>query len=103
MYVLTVSAVLSGCVQDSQQWLGRLIPDKQSLNEQLKQVQQNSLHREYRRHSALTHMQTLSFVLVVEQLKFRCFSLVSVSRGDFLVSVAFLSFSHKRLMEVCSL
>lgn len=69
MYVLTLSAGLSGCVQDSQQWLGRLIPDKQSLNEQLKQVQQNSLHREYRRHSA--HMQTLSFILVVEQLKFR--------------------------------
>lgn len=35
------------CLQDSQQWLGRLIPDKQSLNDQLKQVQQNSLHREY--------------------------------------------------------
>ncbi|KAL3971707.1 carboxypeptidase N regulatory subunit [Sarotherodon galilaeus] len=33
-------------LQDSQQWLGRLIPDKQSLNEQLKQVQQNSLHRD---------------------------------------------------------
>uniref|UniRef100_A0A3Q2T863 Intersectin-1 n=1 Tax=Fundulus heteroclitus TaxID=8078 RepID=A0A3Q2T863_FUNHE len=29
-------------LQDSQQWLGRLIPDKQSLNDQLKQVQQNS-------------------------------------------------------------
>uniref|UniRef100_A0A8C8HUE7 Intersectin-1 n=1 Tax=Oncorhynchus tshawytscha TaxID=74940 RepID=A0A8C8HUE7_ONCTS len=28
-------------LQDSQQWLGRLIPDKQCLNEQLKQVQQN--------------------------------------------------------------
>lgn len=37
----------SGHLQDSQQWLGRLIPDKQSLNDQLKQVQQNSLHREY--------------------------------------------------------
>lgn len=34
-------------LKDSQQWLGRLIPDKQSLNDQLKQVQQNSLHREY--------------------------------------------------------
>ncbi|XP_061822674.1 intersectin-1 isoform X3 [Nerophis lumbriciformis] len=33
-------------LHDSQQWLGRLIPDKQSLNEQLKQVQQNSLHRD---------------------------------------------------------
>uniref|UniRef100_A0A8C8HWY6 Intersectin-1 n=1 Tax=Oncorhynchus tshawytscha TaxID=74940 RepID=A0A8C8HWY6_ONCTS len=33
-------------LQDSQQWLGRLIPDKQCLNEQLKQVQQNSLHRD---------------------------------------------------------
>ncbi|XP_055083052.1 intersectin-1 isoform X4 [Periophthalmus magnuspinnatus] len=33
-------------LQDSQQWLGRLIPDKQSLNEQLKQVQQNSLQRD---------------------------------------------------------
>uniref|UniRef100_A0A3B5BAR0 Intersectin 1 n=1 Tax=Stegastes partitus TaxID=144197 RepID=A0A3B5BAR0_9TELE len=33
-------------LQDSQQWLGRLIPDKQSLNDQLKQVQQNSLHRD---------------------------------------------------------
>uniref|UniRef100_A0A6Q2YK79 Intersectin 1 (SH3 domain protein) n=1 Tax=Esox lucius TaxID=8010 RepID=A0A6Q2YK79_ESOLU len=28
-------------LQDSQQWLGRLIPDKQCLNDQLKQVQQN--------------------------------------------------------------
>ena len=33
--------------KDSQQWLGRLIPDKQCLNEQLKQVQQNSLHSKY--------------------------------------------------------
>ncbi|KAK5908880.1 hypothetical protein CgunFtcFv8_016900 [Champsocephalus gunnari] len=33
-------------LQDSQQWLGRLIPDKQGLNDQLKQVQQNSLHRD---------------------------------------------------------
>ncbi|KAM9726715.1 LOW QUALITY PROTEIN: intersectin-1 [Menidia menidia] len=33
-------------LQDSQQWLGRLIPDKQILNDQLKQVQQNSLHRD---------------------------------------------------------
>lgn len=33
------------CIQDSQQWLGRLIPDKQSLSDQLKHVQQNSLHR----------------------------------------------------------
>ncbi|XP_060896327.1 intersectin-1 isoform X1 [Labrus mixtus] len=33
-------------LQDSQQWLGRLIPDKQSLNDQLKQVQQNSLQRD---------------------------------------------------------
>ncbi|XP_071393167.1 intersectin-1 [Centroberyx affinis] len=33
-------------LQDSQQWLGRLIPDKQCLNDQLKQVQQNSLHRD---------------------------------------------------------
>uniref|UniRef100_A0A8C9WUD9 Intersectin-1 n=1 Tax=Scleropages formosus TaxID=113540 RepID=A0A8C9WUD9_SCLFO len=31
-------------LQESQQWLGRLIPEKQCLNEQLKQVQQNSLH-----------------------------------------------------------
>uniref|UniRef100_A0A3P9JBR3 Intersectin 1 (SH3 domain protein) n=1 Tax=Oryzias latipes TaxID=8090 RepID=A0A3P9JBR3_ORYLA len=31
-------------LQESQQWLGRLIPDKQSLNDQLKQVQQSSLH-----------------------------------------------------------
>lgn len=37
--------MLSG-IQDSQQWLGSLIPDKQSLSDQLKQVQQNSLHRE---------------------------------------------------------
>ncbi|KAG5262167.1 hypothetical protein AALO_G00292970 [Alosa alosa] len=29
---------------ESQQWLARLIPDKQCLNDQLKQVQQNSLH-----------------------------------------------------------
>lgn len=33
-------------LQESQQWLGRLIPDKQNLSEQLKQVQQNSLHRD---------------------------------------------------------
>ncbi|CAK6976759.1 intersectin-1 [Scomber scombrus] len=33
-------------LQDSQQWLGRLIPDKQILNDQLKQVQQNSLQRD---------------------------------------------------------
>ncbi|XP_053293044.1 intersectin-1 isoform X5 [Pleuronectes platessa] len=33
-------------LQDSQQWLGRLIPDKQCLNDQLTQVQQNSLHRD---------------------------------------------------------
>ncbi|KAJ8352480.1 hypothetical protein SKAU_G00239560 [Synaphobranchus kaupii] len=31
-------------LQESQQWLGRLIPEKQCLNDQLKQVQQNSLH-----------------------------------------------------------
>ena len=30
--------------QDSQQMLGRLIPEKQILSDQLKQVQQNSLH-----------------------------------------------------------
>ncbi|XP_063067852.1 intersectin-1 isoform X2 [Engraulis encrasicolus] len=33
-------------LQESQQWLARLIPDKQCLNDQLKQVQQNSLHRD---------------------------------------------------------
>ncbi|XP_060054650.1 intersectin-1 isoform X3 [Erinaceus europaeus] len=33
-------------LQESQQMLGRLIPEKQILNDQLKQVQQNSLHRE---------------------------------------------------------
>ncbi|XP_030058031.1 intersectin-1 [Microcaecilia unicolor] len=33
-------------LQESQQMLGRLIPEKQSLNDQLKQVQQNSLHRD---------------------------------------------------------
>ncbi|XP_057703350.1 intersectin-1 isoform X4 [Corythoichthys intestinalis] len=33
-------------LQDSQHWLGSLIPDKQSLNDQLKQVQQNSLQRD---------------------------------------------------------
>uniref|UniRef100_H3CWY2 Intersectin-1 n=1 Tax=Tetraodon nigroviridis TaxID=99883 RepID=H3CWY2_TETNG len=33
-------------IQDSQQWLGRLIPNKQTLSDQLKQVQQNSLHRD---------------------------------------------------------
>uniref|UniRef100_A0A8C3DJK0 Uncharacterized protein n=1 Tax=Corvus moneduloides TaxID=1196302 RepID=A0A8C3DJK0_CORMO len=33
-------------VQESQQMLGRLIPEKQLLNDQLKQVQQNSLHRD---------------------------------------------------------
>ncbi|KAJ8282266.1 hypothetical protein COCON_G00047850 [Conger conger] len=31
-------------LQESQQWLGRLIPEKQCLNEQLNQVQQNSVH-----------------------------------------------------------
>ncbi|PKU37032.1 hypothetical protein llap_12664 [Limosa lapponica baueri] len=31
---------------ESQQMLGRLIPEKQLLNDQLKQVQQNSLHRD---------------------------------------------------------
>ncbi|XP_032058940.1 intersectin-1 isoform X7 [Aythya fuligula] len=31
-------------LQESQQMLGRLIPEKQLLNDQLKQVQQNSLH-----------------------------------------------------------
>lgn len=44
----------SGCVQESQQWLGRLIPDKQNLNDQLKQVQQSSQHREYSIHDTLT-------------------------------------------------
>ncbi|KAH1186631.1 hypothetical protein KIL84_019380 [Mauremys mutica] len=33
-------------LQESQQLLGRLIPEKQLLNDQLKQVQQNSLHRD---------------------------------------------------------
>ncbi|XP_014793584.1 PREDICTED: intersectin-1 isoform X4 [Calidris pugnax] len=33
-------------LQESQQMLGRLIPEKQLLNDQLKQVQQNSLHRD---------------------------------------------------------
>ncbi|XP_053772799.1 intersectin-1 isoform X3 [Desmodus rotundus] len=33
-------------LQDSQQMLGRLIPEKQILSDQLKQVQQNSLHRD---------------------------------------------------------
>ncbi|XP_067595498.1 intersectin-1 isoform X2 [Pseudorca crassidens] len=33
-------------LQESQQMLGRLIPEKQILNDQLKQVQQNSLHRD---------------------------------------------------------
>ncbi|XP_056902864.1 intersectin-1 isoform X2 [Takifugu flavidus] len=33
-------------LQDSQQWLGRLIPDKQNLSDQLKNVQQNSVHRD---------------------------------------------------------
>ncbi|XP_040194848.1 intersectin-1 isoform X2 [Rana temporaria] len=33
-------------LQESQQLLGKLIPDKQFLNDQLKQVQQNSLHRD---------------------------------------------------------
>ncbi|XP_069034836.1 intersectin-1 isoform X5 [Lepisosteus oculatus] len=33
-------------LQESQQLLGSLIPEKQSLNDQLKQVQQNSLHRD---------------------------------------------------------
>ncbi|XP_076159733.1 intersectin-1 isoform X1 [Alosa pseudoharengus] len=39
-------------LQESQQWLARLIPDKQCLNDQLKQVQQNSLHRD-----SLTNLQ----------------------------------------------
>uniref|UniRef100_A0A8C3BUP4 Intersectin-1 n=1 Tax=Cairina moschata TaxID=8855 RepID=A0A8C3BUP4_CAIMO len=34
-------------LQESQQMLGRLIPEKQLLNDQLKQVQQNSLHSRY--------------------------------------------------------
>lgn len=34
-------------IQESQQMLGRLIPEKQLLNDQLKQVQQNSLHSKY--------------------------------------------------------
>lgn len=38
--------VFPACVQESQQMLGRLIPEKQLLNDQLKQVQQNSLHSE---------------------------------------------------------
>ncbi|XP_044140388.1 intersectin-1 isoform X3 [Bufo gargarizans] len=33
-------------LQESQQLLGKLIPEKQILNDQLKQVQQNSLHRD---------------------------------------------------------
>ncbi|XP_053312507.1 intersectin-1 isoform X1 [Spea bombifrons] len=33
-------------LQESQQLLGKLIPEKQSLKDQLKQVQQNSLHRD---------------------------------------------------------
>uniref|UniRef100_Q9WVE9-2 Isoform 3 of Intersectin-1 n=1 Tax=Rattus norvegicus TaxID=10116 RepID=Q9WVE9-2 len=33
-------------LQESQQMLGRLIPEKQILSDQLKQVQQNSLHRD---------------------------------------------------------
>ncbi|XP_059542361.1 intersectin-1 isoform X1 [Myotis daubentonii] len=33
-------------LQEAQQMLGRLIPEKQLLNDQLKQVQQNSLHRD---------------------------------------------------------
>uniref|UniRef100_A0A452SWJ7 Intersectin 1 n=1 Tax=Ursus americanus TaxID=9643 RepID=A0A452SWJ7_URSAM len=33
-------------LQEAQQMLGRLIPEKQILNDQLKQVQQNSLHRD---------------------------------------------------------
>lgn len=46
MIIVVLCFVLISLLQDSQQWLGRLIPDKQSLNDQLKQVQQNSLHRE---------------------------------------------------------
>nr|XP_014342050.1 PREDICTED: intersectin-1 isoform X2 [Latimeria chalumnae] len=42
-------------LQESQQMLGRLIPEKQALNDQLKQVQQNSLHRD----SLLTVRRTL--------------------------------------------
>ncbi|XP_069058591.1 intersectin-1 isoform X3 [Pleurodeles waltl] len=33
-------------LQESQQMLGKLIPEKQTLTDQLKQVQQNSLHRD---------------------------------------------------------
>ncbi|CAL8349406.1 unnamed protein product, partial [Boreogadus saida] len=43
---ITEITLLQQQLQDSQQWLGRLIPDKQCLNDQLKQVQQNSLHRD---------------------------------------------------------
>uniref|UniRef100_A0A8C9ST02 Intersectin 1 n=1 Tax=Scleropages formosus TaxID=113540 RepID=A0A8C9ST02_SCLFO len=33
-------------LQESQQWLGRLIPEKQCLSDQLKHIQQNSIHRD---------------------------------------------------------
>uniref|UniRef100_A0A8C5N098 Intersectin-1 n=1 Tax=Leptobrachium leishanense TaxID=445787 RepID=A0A8C5N098_9ANUR len=47
-------------LQESQQLLGKLIPEKQSLNDQLKQVQQNSLHRD--------SLQTLKRALEAKEL-----------------------------------
>lgn len=42
LFFFSLSSLSS--IQESQQMLGRLIPEKQLLNDQLKQVQQNSLH-----------------------------------------------------------
>ncbi|XP_053552508.1 intersectin-1, partial [Bombina bombina] len=50
-------------LQESQQLLGKLIPEKQSLNDQLKQVQQNSLHRD----SLLTLKRALEAKEIVRQ------------------------------------
>uniref|UniRef100_A0A8B9RZM0 Intersectin 1 n=1 Tax=Accipiter nisus TaxID=211598 RepID=A0A8B9RZM0_9AVES len=44
LFLFSFSSLSS--IQESQQTLGRLIPEKQLLNDQLKQVQQNSLHRD---------------------------------------------------------
>jgi len=45
LFLFSLSSLSS--IQESQQMLGRLIPEKQLLNDQLKQVQQNSLHSKY--------------------------------------------------------
>ncbi|XP_037760672.1 intersectin-1 isoform X4 [Chelonia mydas] len=54
-------------LQESQQMLGRLIPEKQLLNDQLKQVQQNSLHSLKTGDSLLTIKRALEAKELVRQ------------------------------------